>query len=207
MLAAFVTGVIIAFLTSIPVGPVGLLCISRSISHGKYSGMVVGLGAAVVDAFFAAVAAFSLTGIVHFIKDYSIAFHIVSFCALIGVAIYFLRAKTHVAHEHRREVSHSENFFVSAFLNITNPFAIFGFFTLFALAGLGRGIGHGEAIAAVGGVFVGACLWWYLLAAVSDRFESKVDDRMMTALNRAFGILIIAFVVFLAFKFVLSLLH
>lgn len=206
MFTAFVIGVAIAFLTSIPVGPVGLLCISQSIARGKWSGFVVGLGAAVVDVFFAVVAAYGLISIVHFIKDYSFLFHIVSFCTLIGVAIYFLRTKSHLSHESRKSVSHSENFLISAFLNITNPFTIFGFFTLFAMAGLGHGMRGQEAFSVVLGVFVGACLWWYILSSVADRFESRMNDRTLTALNRAFGILILLFVAFVAMKFAVSLL-
>jgi len=180
MLTTFVVGVAIAFLTSIPIGPVGLLCISQSIARGKWSGFAVGLGASIVDVFFAIVAVYSLTSIAHFIRQYTIVFDLISVCALIGVAIYFLRSSSHIAHTHRRSVSHVENFFVAVFLNITNPFTIFGFFTLFAIAGIDHALSGWYAIAAVTGVFVGSCIWWYMISSVADRWETRMNDRTLT---------------------------
>jgi threonine/homoserine/homoserine lactone efflux protein len=205
LLMTFAVGVAIAFLTSIPVGPVGLLCISQSIARGKWSGFIAGLGASIVDVFFAIVAVYSLTGVSHFIRQYSLVFHIISLLALIGTAIYFLRNRAHIAHEHRRSVSHVGNFFIAAFLNITNPFAVFGFFTFFALAGFNHGLQGWHALAAVVGVFVGSCMWWYILCSMADRFESRMNDRTLAALNKAFGILILIFVAFVAIKSVISL--
>lgn len=207
MFMAFVIGVVTALLISIPVGPVGLICISRSISRGIWSGMVVGLGATLVDLFFAVVAVYSLNGVSHFIREYFLEFHLIGSALLLVVAVYFFRSKSHIEHARRRSVSHGESFLIGAVLNATNPFAIFSFFALFALAGLDRHVGGSSALAAVAGVFVGSCIWWYFLCSMADRLESRMDDRMLTALNKAFGLLTLACAIYALSKALIFLLQ
>jgi threonine/homoserine/homoserine lactone efflux protein len=197
MLIVFLTGALITFLISIPVGPVGMLCISQAIARGKWSGFVVGLGAAIVETFFAVVAAYSLT-------EYDYMFHIVSIVTLAVLSVYFFRKKSHIVRERRGSVKHIENMLISAFMNITNPFAIFGFFALFTMAGLGDKIGGMNSVALVVGVFVGACLWWYTLASLADHFEDHMNDNTFNALNKGFGILMIALTIGLAYKFAVA---
>lgn len=196
----------VALITSITIGPVGLLCISQSITYGRRSGFIIGLGAALADTFFAVVAVFGVLVIVDFIRQYAEIFHIVAIAALVAIAVYFLRSKPSIDHAHRKQISHLEGFFVSAFLTLTNPFGIFAFFTLFALIGalVGHYDGFAYRLSTVFGVFVGACLWWYFLSSLADRFEKRFDDRVLRALNRAFGLLTIAIAVVLAAKFGVS---
>ena len=203
MLTVFVIGVAIAFVTSIPVGPVGFLCVSRSIAHGKWSGFAGALGASVADVFFAVVAAYSLTGVARFMQDHILALHGLGIAAFIAIAAYFLRSKPRVTHARGRHssVRDIESFLFSAFLAVTNPVALFGFFSLFALTGIAGDLRSGlHAFAAVAGVLVGSCLWWYLLCSLAERFESRMNDRTFRALNRGFGVLMLAFAVFLAYR-------
>ncbi len=204
MVTVFCIGVVIAFITSIPVGPVGFLCISRTIAHGRWAGFIGALGASLVDVLFAVIAAYSLTSVMKFIEIYEPILHGISIITITILGIYFLKTKSQIDEVHSSPIKNAEGFLASAFLNITNPFAIFSFFTLFALAGIGQDVRHGAvALSLVLGVFVGACLWWLTLCSAAVRFQHHMNQRTFTALNRGFGLLMIALSIFLLFKFTL----
>lgn len=190
----FLKGLILGFSIAAPVGPIGILCIRKTLQFGRVSGFVSGLGAAVADACYAVIAAFGLT----IIADFFIAkqFWLGLFG---GIFLLYLGWKTATAKPkfQQQSVPHTtlfNDFASTFFLTITNPLTILSFLAVFA--GLGLTTGQGDYVQAsvlVLGVFLGSATWWLTLSTGITLFRKKVSPTMMTWINRTAGLMIIGF--------------
>jgi threonine/homoserine/homoserine lactone efflux protein len=165
-LATFGRGLIIGFAIAVPVGPIGRLCIRRTLAEGRAAGFVSGLGAAVADALCGCVAAFGLTAISGFLLDHQTWLRLVG-----GVFLGYLGVGIIVAKPAREATAARATGLTGAFgstlaLTLANPTTILSFVAVFAglgVAGTGRGYAAGATL--VLGVFAGSALWWLLLSA------------------------------------------
>jgi threonine/homoserine/homoserine lactone efflux protein len=192
----FLKGAALGFAIAAPVGPIGVLCIRKTLQFGRFSGFFSGLGAAVADAIYAVIAAFGLT----FVSDFLIKGQF--WLRLIGGAfLIYLGLRTFFAHPHEPKVSHGSTHktlfsdFLSTFLlTLTNPLTVLAFLAVFAGLGLTSfSGGYGSAICLVLGVLFGSILWWLILSEGVTFFRKKVSERVMGWINRIAGILIMAF--------------
>jgi threonine/homoserine/homoserine lactone efflux protein len=190
----FWKGIILGFSIAAPVGPIGVLCIRRTLEYGRFSGLFSGLGAAVADALFAAVAAFGLA----FISDFLMAGQF--WLRLIGGGfLVYLGARTFFAKpgEGVKRVSHATllgDFVSTFFLTIANPMTILAFLAVFA--GLGPAAIQGsytEASVLVAGVLLGSAAWWLLLSEGITLFRKRVSQQVMLWINRIAGMTIAGF--------------
>ncbi len=187
-------GIILGFSIAAPVGPIGILCIRKTLQFGRFSGLFSGLGAAVADAIYATIAAFGLTFISNFLMAGQFWLRLIG-----GIFLLYLGWKTFFAKtsEKTKEASHTTllNDFVSTFfLTITNPMTILSFLAVFAGLGLSSIQGsYFEASALVLGVFLGSAFWWLLLSEGVTLFRRKVSTKVMQWINRVAGTIIIAF--------------
>lgn len=190
----FLKGLILGFSIAAPVGPIGILCIRKTLQFGRFSGFVSGLGAALADAIYAFIAAFGLT----FIADFLLAGQF-WFSLLGGGFLLYLGWKTFTAkpNSQTNNVSHTTLFndFASTFiLTIINPMTIFSFLAVFA--GFGLSSIQGDYIQAsilVLGVFLGSSIWWLTLSEGVTLFRKKVSVPVMTWINRVAGLIIFGF--------------
>lgn len=194
----FTKGMMIGFAIAAPVGPIGVLCIRRTIANGIVSGLATGTGAALADAFYGAIAAFGLTFVAEFLKSYSAAMQLLGgiFLIYLGFKIFMQRPKAadlvtgeKKIHNAREIVS---DFFTTFFLTLTNPATIFSFVGIFAGFGLvEEGVVHYELSAVmVFGVFLGSLLWWCILSGGVGLFRHKLDRRGLRAINMISGMVI-----------------
>ena len=176
----FLKGLILGFSIAAPVGPIGVLCIRKTLQFGRFSGFVSGLGAALADAIYAIIAAFGLT----FIADFLLAGQF-WFRLLGGGFLLYLGWKTFVAKPNAelKNVSHTtlfNDFASTFFLTLTNPMTILSFLAVFAGLGLSSIKGdYVQASVLVLGVFLGSAIWWLTLSEGVTLFEkskSKCDD-------------------------------
>jgi len=192
---SFLQGVLVGLGASIPLGPIGVLCVQRTLSKGRISGFISGLGAAFVDTFFAALAIMGLAYIQALIKEHENYF--LCFGGLIvvyiGLKIYLTNPVKQIrqANFKRRRF---EDFISVAALTISNPSALFLILGLFALVGLNINAETGSfAISSVlWGVFAGAALWWYTLSTGINIFRNKFRLKQLWMINRISGIVIMA---------------
>lgn len=190
----WVRGFILGFAIAMPVGPIGLLCIQRTLNQGQLIGLVSGLGAATADGFYGAVAAFGLTMISAFLVQQQFWLGLVGglFLCYLGVRTVLAKPAANAAHAEARGV-------VSAYtstllLTITNPLTILAFAAIFAGAGLATGGGDGwSAALMVLGVFCGSATWWFLLSGGVALLRSRISTNVLLWVNRAAGIMIIVF--------------
>jgi threonine/homoserine/homoserine lactone efflux protein len=191
----FFKGVVIGFAIAAPVGPIGVLCIRRTLAEGRVSGLVSGLGAATADALYGAVAALGLTFVAEFLMGGE------SWLRLVGGAfLVFLGVRTFVARPAERTAPAARSGLPGAyastlFLTLTNPTTILSFAAIFA--GLGAaGETNGEALSAMSlvlGVFLGSAAWWFVLSGVTSLFRTRLSIRGLRWVNRISGTVIAAF--------------
>lgn len=190
----FLRGLGIGFAIAAPVGPIGVLCIRRTLAEGRTSGLLSGLGAASADAVYGAVAGFGLTAISNALVAQQHWLRLVG-----GLFLCWLGVKTFIARPAERAAEVSATGLVGAYvstlvLTLTNPMTIFSFAVVFAGLGLASGAGnYASASALVLGVFIGSAFWWFLLSGGVAVLRHRFDTARMRWVNRFSGVLITAF--------------
>jgi threonine/homoserine/homoserine lactone efflux protein len=192
----FVRGLVIGFSLAAPVGPIGLLCIRRSLAEGRVVGLATGLGAATADASYGALAAFGLTAVSGFLVAQKFWLGVFG-----GAFLFYLGVRTFVSRPSRQGASQRGGGLLSAYastlvLTLTNPITILSFIPVFAGLGLGLSSSYASASATVAGVFAGSALWWLVLSNGVAAFHDRVNDAWMRRVNRLSGSLIASFGVF-----------
>jgi len=187
----FLKGIGIGFIMAIPIGPIGIMCIRKTLTEGRLSGLIIGLGAATADLFYGCVAAFGLTVISDTLTDQRIWIRIAG-----GALLFFLGVKTFRAHPKDPKLKTTgsgrlRSYLTVFFLTLTNPLTIFAFIAVFAAFGLGDGLSFFSAAILVAGVFIGSCLWFLLLSSGTILFRKKLDLVGLKWVNKIAGILII----------------
>ncbi len=179
---------------SVPVGPIGVLCIQRTLAGGRIVGLVSGLGAATADAIYAAVAALGLVFISETLIGRQPLLRLIGggILILLGIRILLSRPPEESAPEERVGLGGA---YVSTFvLTLTNPLTIL--FVAAIFAGLGAATESGELTEAaplVLGVFLGSALWWFLLSGGVSLFRDRVTPKMMRWINLGSGTIIASF--------------
>lgn len=189
-------GILIGFSIAAPVGPIGLLCMRRSLTDGRLVGFVSGLGAAAADTLFGAIATLGLTAILGLLSHYELAFQLIGGALMIGLGIHTYRAPT--PDPDVRSPAHAASLraaFLSTFgLTLANPVTILAFTTILAAIGLDPAedtrLQSGLLVA---GVFVGSTLWWGLLSLGAGWFGRKLSPRTLRCVNHIAGGAIMAF--------------
>jgi threonine/homoserine/homoserine lactone efflux protein len=188
-------GAVIGVASAVPVGPVGLICIQRTILKNRLAGLISGFGAALADGVFAVIGAFGITFIIDFISKEHMFFRIVGSLILIGLGIASYKSKPK-PHEAKEDTAITKiEYFLSGFiLTITNPLTAILFLLSFANFGTKVHIdGYGVASALVIGVVIGSCLWWFFLTYIADVFGHKIHGQALNTMSRWFGIIILVF--------------
>jgi threonine/homoserine/homoserine lactone efflux protein len=182
-------GVLAGLAISVPVGPVNVLCISRTLSRGRRAGLISGLGAAAADTVYGAIAGFSISFVIQFLLREEFWIRLCGGVLLIGIGIrYYFKKPQSITDEIYRS-THSE--LVSAFLlNLTNPTTVLSFLAVLAALGMGHHRARWLTLLLIAGIFCGAMLWWIVLAAATSHFRERFDDKAMLWMNRIAGLAI-----------------
>lgn len=191
-----IKGLIVGFLASIPLGPVGVLCIQRTINKGRYSGLISGMGAATVDMFFALVAALGLTYIINFIEEKQFFIQLIGggILILLGTKIFNTNPIKQIRKHRRKKIKLIEDYFSVLFLTLSNPLAIFLFVAAFA--GIGIVTSNDSSLKSsliISGVFLGAMLWWSILTFFIDFFRKHFRLKQLWWINKIAGVLVLVF--------------
>jgi threonine/homoserine/homoserine lactone efflux protein len=190
-------GLIIGFSIAAPVGPIGILCIRRTLNGGRISGLVSGLGAATADSIYGCVAGFGLAFISNFLVKQQIWLHLIG-----GAFLCYLGIKTLLAKPANQAATARENgllgdYASTFFLTLTNPMTIISFAAIFAGLGLASTRGnYGPAGVLVLGVFIGSALWWLVLSSGVGIFRKKFNTNSLQWVNRISGVIITVFGLF-----------
>jgi len=187
-------GLIIGFSIAAPVGPIGVLCIRRTLAQGQAFGLISGLGAATADAIYGLIAGFSLTFISSILVSHQLELHLIGglFLCYLGITTFLSKPADSAATATGKGMMGA--YTSTLFLTLTNPLTILSFTAIFA----GLGVASYEknylnSAALVCGVFLGSALWWLLLSIGVSVFRSKFQQHSLVLVNKISGLIIIAF--------------
>jgi threonine/homoserine/homoserine lactone efflux protein len=189
-----ITGFVIGFSIAAPVGPIGVLCIRRTLAEGRLHGLVSGLGAATADAIYGCIAGFGLTFISDLLVKEQFWLRLVG-----GVFLCFLGVRTLLAKPRETEQSDKRTGLLGAYgstfaLTLTNPVTILSFAAIFAGVGVGSTIvDYGSASLLVFSVFAGSASWWLILSGTVNLLRKKVTPQVLRWINRVSGAIILGF--------------
>jgi len=196
MITLFLKGLGFGFVLAATVGPMWVLCLRRALSAGALAGLVSGMGIAVADALYGAVAAFGLTAVSSFLLAQQVWF------ALIGSGfLLWLGAKALLATPLPVETPSTTvapgglaaAFFSTLGLTLANPPTILAFVAIFAGLGLAAHPRADAASLVVLGVFLGSALWWVVLAIATRALHGRLGPRLLRGINVASGLTLIGF--------------
>ena len=181
----------VGFSIAAPVGPIGVLCIKKTLNEGQAQGFVTGLGAATADAFYGFVAAFGITFITTALVDNHQVLALFG-----GFFLLYLGVKTFTSKPVGEAAETTSTGLVGTYLStflltIANPLTIVYFTAMFASIGVGSG-GSASGLF-VFGVFSGSVLWWFVLVFGVSVLKTRFDSRVVGVLNKGSGLLIMGF--------------
>ncbi len=189
-------GLLLGLAIAAPVGPIGVLCIRRTLAEGWLTGFLTGLGAATADGFYGGVAAFGLTAISGTLVAEQGIIRVAG-----GLLLCYLGARTLLAKPAMEAASarHGRGlagaYATTVGLTLTNPATIISFATVFAALGLAGAVGNTFAAPALLtlGVLLGSACWWLLLSGGVSVLRYRLTSGALRWVNRLSGIVLLGF--------------
>lgn len=192
----FIQGIILGFSASVPLGPMGLICIQKTLNRGRLAGLISGAGAAAADTFYATIAAFGISFITDFIHKEQFTLRIIGsiILVLLGYKIFITNPAIQIRKQSRKKNNLLGDFVSIFFLTLSNPITVFFFGAVFASTGVLKGDNSFlELVEVVVGVFTGGMLWWLILTTVVNVFRSKFRLKRLWWINKITGAIIVIF--------------
>jgi len=196
MFTLFLKGLAFGLVLAATVGPMWVLCFRRTLSQGTLAGLASGMGIAVADALYGAVAAFGLTAISSFLLANQTWFALGGGAFLLWLGAKTLRAKPEPVEAGeggtpRRGLA--AGFLSTLGLTLANPPTILAFVAIFSGIGLAAHPSADAAALVVLGVFLGSASWWLVLAVTAGALHGRLGPRLMRAINVVAGLVILGF--------------
>lgn len=185
MIAEFKQGIVIGLAVSVPVGPVALLIMRRSLLDGKTAGFVSGVGAATADCICGVIAALGLAALTSVIEHHMPTLRLFAGCVLIVIGVYIMKAKTPL--ESRRPI-HERNLFTAYFstagLTLASPMTFLAIMSISAAAGVGTGeLSHINTGSLLTGIFIGSTFCWTLLSLSAGWLGKRLGSNVLRVTN------------------------
>lgn len=185
---------------SIPVGPVAVLCIQRTLNKGFGSGFTSSAGAAFADVLYAAIAGFSITFIANLLNEYQSHIRIVGglFLIFVGVRIFLSNPATQMRKYRQQGNNYFKDFFTSFLITISNPITVVAFGIIFANFDMIKDNSTSLSISVlILSVFSGALVWWLSLVGIISVFKKRIRLRNILWINRITGVFIVLFALYI----------
>ncbi len=199
-LELLIKGMIAGLMIAAPIGPVNILCINRTLTSGWKSGVVSGIGAAVADMVYGAIAGFSISLIIQFLVREQFWINLVGSILLIviGISCFFKQPKPLTLQDEASSTGYS-NLRLTFLLTLTNPTTVLSFLAGLAALGVQDHRVWWLTVFLVAGVFWGSMAWWVLLSSIVNHFRDRFNGRLLLLMNRISGLTMVVFglVVFL----------
>ena len=185
-----IKGIIIGFIISAPIGPVAALCVQRTLTEGKISGFITGLGAASADIIYALIALYGLSFISSIIVKEEFWIRLVGgiILLLFGIKVYFMKGRDGIESKAKDKFQ----LFGTAFiLTLSNPIVIFSFMAVFSVLGIVNPASNQKnAGLMILGIYSAALLVWFVVAYLASIFREKVNSGDLHIVNKTTGIII-----------------
>jgi threonine/homoserine/homoserine lactone efflux protein len=189
----FLKGLAFGFVLAATVGPMWVLCFRRTVSYGALTGFVSGMGIAVADGIYGAVAAFGLTAISGFLLQHSFWIGLVGGAFLLYLGVKTLLSKPAANGDTAKPASLAQAFLSTLGLTLANPPTILAFAAIFAGLGLAANADYAAAALVTLAVFLGSASWWIVLASGAGALRERLGARLLRAINLVSGLTILGF--------------
>ena len=207
MLGLIIKGIIIGIFVSAPMGPIGMLCIRRTLYKGRWHGFVTGLGAALSDVIYAALTCLGMGVVVNFIEANQAPLQLTGSIVLGIFGFYIFRSNPTRSLQKKQEkkLSFTQDFITAFLLTFSNVLIVFLYIGLFARFGFVLP-DHSIWMSLFGIIFigVGAILWWFGITYLVAKLSKWFNVRGIWLLNRIVGIVIISLAVIGALSVLLT---
>jgi len=197
----FLKALVIGLSIAAPVGPIGLLCIQRTLAHGRGIGFLSGLGAALADAFYGAIGALGVSAVIASMVAARVPLALGGAAFLAWMGVQLLRAPVATEARQAADATTPLKATLSVFvLTLANPMTILSFVAVFASISTGHVAGHtlgaSQAATMVLGVFLGSALWWLGLSTMVSSVRHRLSAKTMQSINRLSGAILLGFAVY-----------
>ena len=190
-------GMLIGLLVSVPLGPIGVLVVQRTVNKSRVAGLLSGMGAALSDTLYAVIAGFSLTYIVDFIREYEMLFQSLGALVVLGLGIhiFFKDPVSDLQRNRLRGNTHFKDLISTFLVTFSNPLSVFVFLAIFTSSGVAMHLEQPyHSFFVILGIFTGALVWWFSLSGLVSLFRHKISLRVLWWINKTAGVLIVLFV-------------
>ncbi|MFO7369020.1 MAG: LysE family transporter [Bacteroidales bacterium] len=200
-------GLILGFSVAAPVGPIGILCINRTLNKNFTAGFISGLGAATADLIYGLIAGLGLTAISTFLIDQKLWIQLTGLLFLVFIGIKTLiRKDADVEYKTAEDKGLLKDYLSAFVLTITNPMTILFFIAVFAGLGLSGSIhGLSAAMLLIIGVFTGSCVWWIFLSGLTHQLKTRLNKKVLKKIDLVSGMIILLFALFIVVDLVKDL--
>lgn len=192
MIETVIKGLIIGILVSAPMGPIGVLCVQRTLHEGRFHGFVSGLGASMSDLLYAVISGLGVSIIMDFILENHYPLQILGSILLlvVGYFIYNSNPVKKLMKQDEPKSPYWKNLFSSFFLNLSNIGILFFFVAMFARFNF-ISPDVSQNIVGIACIGIGAVLWWFFISTVVDRVRSRFNPRGLKIFNAILGVVLI----------------
>jgi len=200
-LTLILKGILIGLLVSIPLGPIGVLVIQRTVNKSRIAGLLSGMGAVLSDTLYAIIAGFSLTFVVDFIRKHEILFQVIGAIVVLalGIHIFLKNPITDLRRNRMRGNTHFQDIISTFLITFSNPLTVFVFLAVFTSSGVAINLEEPfHSLFVIVGIFLGGFLWWFSLSGIVSLFRHKINLRILWWINKTAGVVIILFVLITA---------
>ncbi len=199
ILLMIIRGLAIGILVSAPMGPIGVLCIQRTLNKGRWSGFFTGLGAALSDMIYCLLTGLGMSFVIDFIETNQNILQIVGSVALLIYGFYLLRKNPagSLKAPKQKKASYPQDFITGFLFTLSNPLILFLIISFYARFNfLSPDYHYYHYLIGFLFIFVGALLWWFIITFFVNKIRSKFNVRSMWLVNSIIGVVILLMAAF-----------
>ncbi len=196
MIYIFLKAFVISFITAMPIGPIGLLCINESLAFGLKMGISVGIGCALSDALYGFIASGGFVFVSEFLQNYTIIIELTGALFLFYLGLKEIKnSKKTVTEVNLNSRSHFKVITSTFCLNLTNPMTVVILFSAIFSSFEERVLSSIEIVAVVSGVFFGSLIWWLILSSTVSILKHKLANTWISKIRIFSGLILIYFAI------------
>jgi len=190
-----VKGIVLGLIVSVPLGPVGALCIRHTINKGFKSGLLAGLGAAMADLVYALIAGFGISVVIEWLIKVRSWIQAAGSIVFMFMAwkVFFTNPAIQIRRNRHRKNDPMEDFMTTFLLTFSNPTPVFVFMAAFTGFVLREKVNYNDIILSIAGVFIGCLGWWVVLVSIVNMFRSRIRLRHLLWVNKITGVVVFVF--------------
>lgn len=189
-----IRGLVIGILVSAPMGPIGVLCIQRTLNKGRMSGLYTGIGAAVSDLIYALLTGFGMSIVIDFVETNEILIQVIGSLVLAAFGYYIYRQNParNIKQNKSGNTTHMQDFITAFLLTFSNPLILFLFIGLFARLNFFVPESRlSDYVVGFIAIICGAVLWWFAITYFINKVRERFNLRSLWIINRCIGGLIL----------------